>query len=616
MATFYPQFTSNETISQQWQRYVHTKPLINNIRDIHQANTKEINNVIQNSTKEQIRAINESTDVVCNTLESGFNIIENNLYNLSFNIENLRSEVSEMSSMLDWRMSLLIEQQRISNLLQGNIALLLRIPDIQKERQYYTEQGLKFLKNAYFDEDFYEDSLSNLLKAESIEPTDFFVLHRIGMIYMYSQKHCDLKISEEYFRKAAKYAVVETADGAAITSNLLSTDVNENFFDKKPQIDSIKTQAAESYLLASRCCFIQGKFIESGELAFKSYSVDDNFIEAGFMHAKSLVAIGENSKAAYILNHVINKDRFYSIKIATDVDLCTKIEIKNGLENVRRDALTKAKNMLQECKDIYKYNCQINNIQKEIFQIENLIKIGSYLQCKEAIDLLEKHSERVFTSDFNLKQELFYIGDDYNLFREKLNDLFTIVNNRKKTRRYLEQLFDYLSDNSPWSFPTHVLNNLSDIQNHSFNSKTTSLPLYVFLRKERRYYSNIPNNIISIEKVKQEILNEEKLLNEEEENRKKIKHTYDLETDKKNKTLAIKKSIKGFFAGIFLGFFVGLALDVVYFIYYTFATNLSEQNSHEVMSNCENILLISIIVLGILKAQNDYNSYRKGDKFY
>ena len=68
--------------------------------------------------------------------------------------------------------------------------------------------------------------------------------------------------------------------------------------------------------------------------------------------------------------------------------------------------------------------------------------------------------------------------------------------------------------------------------------------------------------------------------------------------------------------GIFLGFFVGLALDVVYFIYYTFATNLSEQNSHEVMSNCENILLISIIVLGILKAQNDYNSYRKGDKFY
>ena len=133
MATFYPQFTSNETISQQWQRYVHTKPLINNIRDIHQANTKEINNVIQNSTKEQIRAINESTDVVCNTLESGFNIIENNLYNLSFDIENLRSEVSEMSSMLDWRMSLLIEQQRISNLLQGNIALLLRIPDIQKE---------------------------------------------------------------------------------------------------------------------------------------------------------------------------------------------------------------------------------------------------------------------------------------------------------------------------------------------------------------------------------------------------------------------------------------------------------------------------------------------------
>jgi hypothetical protein len=630
MATFYPQFTSDESFQEQWQRYVRTKPLINNIRDIQNANTREIKNAIQNSSEEQIRAINRTTEIVCDTLELGFDSLERNLDNVSFKIEDLRSEVSAMSSMLDWRMSILIEQQRISNLLLGNIALLLRIPDIQKERQYHIEQGLKFLKNAFFDEDFYEDSLSNLLKAESIEPSDFFVLHRIGIIYMYSSKHCDLKKAEEYFRKAAKYAAVETVNGAAITTNYLSNDDNEKEQKSTSQIESIKSkmnqmrlrsdikiQAAESYLLASRCCYIKGEFIESNVLADKSYSIDKDFIEGGFMLAKTLVAIGENSKAADVLKDVINKDKFYSIKVATDVDLCTKAEIIKLLESLRNDALTNAKKLLKECKDITKDYFQVNNIKHEIFQIEKLIKTESYIQCKEAIDLLEKDSERVFTSDFQLKQEIFYIGDDYNVFRNKLLELITIVNNygfviyEEKEKIYIKHLkktFEYLSENTPWLFPINLLNNLHGIISHSFMSKTTTLPLYVFLRKEYRYYRNISDVIIKIEEVKQAILFEEKQINDREIKREEYIQKKKLENDKENYNLAIKKSIEGFIFGVIVGAVIGVICFVIYMFVGMVFLN---QSSDLAMKISKSILFCSILYFGYRHANINFNNFRE-----
>lgn len=121
-------------------------------------------------------------------------------------------------------LDILNEQQKISNLLLENIAELLRVPDIEKERNHCIELGLKFFVNAQNDADLYSDSLEELLKAESLMKQDYFVLHRIGLIYLHSIKHINPKVALDYFLRAAKYASIESDPKAARLVNILKVE--------------------------------------------------------------------------------------------------------------------------------------------------------------------------------------------------------------------------------------------------------------------------------------------------------------------------------------------------------------------------------------------------------
>ena len=80
----------------------------------------------------------------------------------------------------------LSSRKELDDNLFENIAELLRVPDSEKERQRNIELGLKFFVNAQKDRDLFEDSLEELLEAEKLMKQDYFVLHRIGLIYLYS----------------------------------------------------------------------------------------------------------------------------------------------------------------------------------------------------------------------------------------------------------------------------------------------------------------------------------------------------------------------------------------------------------------------------------------------
>ncbi len=292
-----------------------------------------------------------------------------------------------MASMLDWKLSLLIEEQKITNILSGNIAILLRIPDFQKERYDYVEKGIRFFKNAIYDPDLYENSLKYLLKAEEKEPEDFYVLHLIGLIYLYSHKHLDLPKAEIYFKQAAKYAIVETNDGANVTTNFLRGDVNKNLISQEPTNDYIKLQAAEAYMYAGRCCYIQGKFNDAAELAGKAFRIVPQMVEAGFTQAKALSANNSVIQAATILESVINTDRLYSLITLFDLDLAPKEPIRKTLEKIRRQALTEASERYNRCKA----KILSDSKAKELLnKIELLINRNTFLDSKQAIDLLDK----------------------------------------------------------------------------------------------------------------------------------------------------------------------------------------------------------------------------------
>ena len=129
---------------------------------------------INQASKEQVKAINQLGQAI----GRGMNVLSNQM-----------SDINKTLVFLNRNMDIQVEQQKLSNLLLQNIAELLRVPDSEKERQHSIELGIKFFVNASKDEDLYSDALDELLKAESLMKQDYFVLHRIGCIYLYVNKY-------------------------------------------------------------------------------------------------------------------------------------------------------------------------------------------------------------------------------------------------------------------------------------------------------------------------------------------------------------------------------------------------------------------------------------------
>ncbi len=298
-----------------------------------------------------------------------------------------------MAAMLDWRLSLMIEEQRLTNQLLGNIAQLLRIPDSQKQRVYHIEQGLKYLKNAILEgtnSTFYTDALEGFQEAEKIERKDFITLSRIGFIYLYSQTHLNIPLAEEYFLKSAREAFAEANASGTTASNYFAPQGN------LPQIYSqspFHAATAEAYLYASRACYLQQKINEASDLAGKAYNLIPEFVEAGFEQAKYLAASNRETEAAMVLHTVIDKDRYFSRKTLLDADLLTKQPILNLLDNFYKKAIWNAKSGLSHCKGKISKKNMVDGI---ISDIEKNISKDNFLSAMKAIDLLNADYQFVY----------------------------------------------------------------------------------------------------------------------------------------------------------------------------------------------------------------------------
>ena len=635
MSTFYYNNFSNKNRESQWiehlqnQSYIEdvnksfkdsTKKQTQDFSGFISQQTKEFNNSIREASREQVLAIQESTNAVCGTLNAGFDLLSDNLQDISYSIDELRSEVSAMSSMLNWKLSLLIEHQRITNLLLGNIAVLLRIPDIQKERQYHIEQGIKFLKNAIFDSDFYEDSLNNLLKAEKIEPADFFALHRIGLIYLYSQKHLELSKAEEYFKKAAKYAVAESNVGATITTNYLSGDLNKNLAEQKPSIDSIKLQAAEAYMFAGRSCYIQGKLNEAAEYARKGFSLVPQLVEAGFTQAKALAANNDETQAALVLEKVINTDRFYSLKTLSDLDLCPKPSIRSLLKKLQKEATDKAIGTLQYCK---KQIIVGSNATEYLNKVERLINKNTYLTSKKAIDLFEKIKGWYFceplknsnqSDSFN---ELVSIVNSFLQLKHRLVDTISIM------RKDLEKLTNYsiastfIQENSftidndtyikkintetQWIFPLSSAIERDLNWKNEIKSKVSNLNIVQFIELEKNYNDSLPKVITDLNNLLGKVTNESNLY------MSSLKNQRD-KLDNSNLTSSVGSGILGGLGGVVGGLVIGFCVGLIVQIASCISNDWTEKGSGKYSGI---IIVFSMIIGGIIGYVANFNSKRK-----
>ena len=144
-------------------------------------------------------------------------------------------------------------------------------------RHHHIEIALKFLKNALRDEDLYHDALRELLEAEKLMHADYFVLHRIGMIYLYVPALGNLEKAADYFSRAGKYASVESHSDAGRLINILNKKVNIRFAEQaEPPSADVNALAAESFLQAGTALYALGKFDEAAKLTEKAVKCQPN----------------------------------------------------------------------------------------------------------------------------------------------------------------------------------------------------------------------------------------------------------------------------------------------------------------------------------------------------
>ena len=422
----------------------------------------ELQNEIIKTSRNQIKEINKLGD----KFEKGIKI-------LSYQLTSLNEELS----FLNKNFEINIEQQKAANLLLQNINELLRVPDSEKDRQRNIELGLKFFINAQKDEDLYQDALEELLAAEQQMKQDYFVLHRIGLIYMYSTKQINPEIAFKYFSKAAKYASIESDPKAVRLVSVLAKNGNYINSDIECNINSIGELSADSYKEAAFAAYVLGDFesavlYQSKALHFK-YSAENLFFLSKYqartkktdLCIKNLAdSIDEKPEILYAI--------FKDLDLINEPDVLFLIETVNNKINHRIKQLikdwkkidtteSKKVTILLESLSSYTYDKKVRiandletkfleekelfdnslfQLKKNIPELKNKLLIAKTKLSKEKIDSLTQELDNSLKLPFELMQK------KYQFVLEKFqNNLYKIGD--KLEDGYDDAIVFYVNDN-------------------------------------------------------------------------------------------------------------------------------------------------------------------------
>lgn len=321
------------TYANQYGNYLQTKEYIKDIRDIVEYNKVELQKAY-NSSSDQQKKFMES---ICGKITYAFDEI-------NANFRELLSEVNHMSALIDWKLSALIEQQKITNSILGKILELARIPDSEKARISYLENGMAYLVTAFKENnrnsEYFQDAMECFAKAKAIEAKDHILMSRLGQIHLYSKKYENFQEAENCFLKSAREAHVQASfGGTTIANNLVPKGFDTNAFE---------LIEAEAYLYASRCCQLLDKFSKALEHVNKALIVIPNFPQAKYEKVVILIGLKRDAEAAKLLKVIIEEDYKFAYRVITDkLDIVSK-EVRSTLLAIAQAKYQKAITKINE----------------------------------------------------------------------------------------------------------------------------------------------------------------------------------------------------------------------------------------------------------------------------
>jgi len=345
------------------------------------------------------------------TSDKSLKAIRETATHLGYKIDETNKHLNEISfgvrSMV-YGLRIQIEQQKATNMLLHDIKELLRLPDIERERIYAIELGLKFFSKAQLDAELFSDALIEFQKAEKIMNQDYFVLHKIGLIYLLVSEHLDVPKALEYFKKAARYASVEN-DHEIRTLAYLNNDhaydeINSNANDIGQ--NEINIMASESYERAAFCAYVLGEIIEAISLQTKAIKLNPSAQNYYFL-GKYQIRNGSNTQGIESLNKSVEILPEILELIIKDFDLNTNSNVINWI-NLKVETI----------------NDNIRNLQIQWKNSKSADNKAIFGELEHSFSL--NYAERV-----NLCKRLTYEINEYNTSEEKArNELISVL---KKT---------------------------------------------------------------------------------------------------------------------------------------------------------------------------------------
>ena len=434
--------------------------------------SKEQSQVINQASKEQVRAIEQANQKQVQAIYKlgeeigrGINILSNQM-----------SDINEELFFINRNMDIQIEQQKLSNLLLQNIAELLRVPDSEKERQHCIELGIKFFVNGSKDADLYVDALEELLKAETLMKQDYFVLHRIGCIYLYVEKYINPEKALEYFLRAAKYATVESDSKAARLASVLTNNFNTVNSDLNNSEKQIGLLAADSYEKAAFAAYVLGRFSDAVNYQSKSLKLDSN-TKNRFILSKYQVRNGDINEGVKNLSRCIDNEPVFAIASFKEIDLINEPEvlalisnknqeidnaIRKLLDRWRKVESNETANVIKDLTELSKKSYEIKVSQFKLFEVK-ADKINNKIGATESeidyyISKIKKTTLR--TLDVNGVVEELTLAKDLPLeemektFNRIIEQVKAAKDLDKKTGTAESEIDDYISEVNKTQFCT------------------------------------------------------------------------------------------------------------------------------------------------------------------
>ena len=322
--------------------------------------SREIKEAVINSTSDNSEIIERTSAAIRDSIERGF---------------------EDVTDAIGIGFSLVAENQKITNRILGEIKDILRIPDRQKDRLYYIEEGIKYLSAASgkpIQSEYYLRALDKFKQALDIEKEDFLSLYYIGFLQLYTPQNINFASAEKHLRQAGFFYRVQ-AEAGEITS--VAKNLRNNRID-------FWLETKNAFFHAAWACCMQAKYSEAASLAAEAWEAYPRQANSGFMQAKYLVLDKDIRNAVVVLEKVIRQTAGFFYETLADPDLNKTPEILTLLDKLHAELKTEVYSKLNYWRKIITPIWQTSGSKINLEEIHEKIKSDNYVALSEAKQLM------------------------------------------------------------------------------------------------------------------------------------------------------------------------------------------------------------------------------------